>query len=79
MYGKGSSINKICVLSKEQYIETKLCSIEPNFFRKLDGTHHLHSNGDTSVFDYAEKHVQITSFISGDCQNLGSTVRNKSG
>ena len=51
-YGKGLSINKITVLDTDEYSETELHSVEPNFFPKLVGCHHLHSNGNISVFDY---------------------------
>jgi hypothetical protein len=51
-YGKEFSINKIAVLTENEYLETKLCSVEPKFFPKLVGCHHLHSNGSVSVFDY---------------------------
>lgn len=54
MYGKGSSINKILILNKNDYVESTLISIEPNFYNKILGTHHLHSNGEFSVFDYVE-------------------------
>jgi hypothetical protein len=52
MYGKGFSINKICVLDKQDYVEEKLTSIEANFFSNLAGTHHLHCNGNVWVFDF---------------------------
>ena len=55
MYGMGFSINKILKLNKNEYIETELCSVEPNFFSNLMGCHHLHSNGNITVFDFVEK------------------------
>lgn len=57
MYGYGFSINRISMLDKERYGETELRSVKPNFFANLKGTHHLHSNGFVSVFDY----VKLTS------------------
>lgn len=54
-YGKFSYINKIIDLSAENYKEETLCKIEPNFFDNLYGTHHIHSNGEITVFDYLEK------------------------
>ena len=51
-YGKGLSINKITVLNKAEYLETEVCSVEPQCFPKFYGCHHLHSNGNVSVFDY---------------------------
>jgi hypothetical protein len=53
-YGKGFSINKIVLLNKNEYVEEVVCSVEPNFFPNLLGCHHLHSNGDISVFDYLQ-------------------------
>lgn len=54
-YGKGFSINKISLLNREEYLESELVSIEPNFFPNIRGTHHLHSNGRISVFDYVQR------------------------
>jgi len=52
-YGKGFSINKICTLNPDTYREDTLCSLEPSFFQNLVRAHHLHCDGDISVFDYA--------------------------
>lgn len=54
-YGKAFSINRISTLNKDEYLESELWSVEPNFFQNLKGTHHLHSNGKISVFDYVEE------------------------
>jgi hypothetical protein len=54
IYGKQVSINKIDILTKQDYCESKFCSVEPNFFANIKGTHHLHSNNCVSVFDYLE-------------------------
>jgi hypothetical protein len=53
-YGKSTSINRIDVLTKQEYLETKLCLVEPNFFSGIMGTHHLHGTDGVSVFDYVE-------------------------
>ncbi|HLE63087.1 MAG TPA: hypothetical protein VI750_08115 [Pyrinomonadaceae bacterium] len=58
MYGKSSSINKITLLSKDDFIEEKLFKIEPNFFSGIRGTHHMHSNGRVTVYDFVE-HVKV--------------------
>ena len=55
MYGKSSAINRIINLSKTDYIESMVFKIEPNFYKGVLGTHHLHSNGKVTVFDYVEK------------------------
>jgi hypothetical protein len=53
-YGKAASINKIMRLSKTDYVEETLFKIEPGFNKAL-GTHHMHSNGKVTVFDYVER------------------------
>ena len=53
-YGKSTSINRIDVLTKEEYSETQLCVVEPNFFSRITGTHHLHCDDSVCVFDYVE-------------------------
>ena len=53
-YGKSTSINRIDVLTKEEYSETQICHVEPNFFPEIIGTHHFHSNDGVCVFDYVE-------------------------
>lgn len=55
VYGKGFSINKILVLNRQDYRETEVRSVEPDFFAGLKGCHHLHSNGNISVFDFLER------------------------
>jgi hypothetical protein len=51
-YGKGFSINKVTLLNKNLYEEELECAVEPNFFKNLKGTHHIHSIGNVTVFDY---------------------------
>jgi hypothetical protein len=53
-YGKDFSINKITLLDKNVYQEKLVCTVKPNFFKNLHGTHHMHSNGTVTVFDYIE-------------------------
>jgi hypothetical protein len=53
-YGKSLAINQILILKPEEYREAEVHSIEPDFFPKLEGCHHFHSNGTFSVFDYVE-------------------------
>lgn len=50
-YGKGVSINRIVTLTRTDYEEKAVHSIEPNFFDDISATHHLHSNGAVTVFD----------------------------
>ena len=56
-YGFGSTVFRIDRLDETCYAETMMVEIEPNFFDGILGTHHLHSYGNISVFDYlsAEK------------------------
>jgi hypothetical protein len=51
-YGKALLINRIDHLTNQCYGETTIARIEPNFFPHLKGTHHIHSNGRITVFDY---------------------------
>jgi len=54
MYGKSTTINKIVQLTENQYIEESYVTIKPNFFKNIKGTHHIHSNGAVTVFDFVE-------------------------
>ena len=54
LYGKNFSIHKISVLNKNEYIEDQHYTIEPHFFPHIEGTHHLHSDGQMCVFDFVE-------------------------
>ena len=51
-YGAGFAVYRIDELTPESYRETLVQRVEPNFFPKLDGTHHLHSAHGLTVFDY---------------------------
>lgn len=53
-HGNGFSINRIDEINKQHYSESKVCSIAPNFFPDIKGTHHLHSIDGLIVFDYLE-------------------------
>jgi hypothetical protein len=50
--GGGFSVNKIIELTPDTYREEPALIIEPNFFTNLKGSHHFHSNGAISVFDF---------------------------
>lgn len=54
-YGAASCINRITRLSKTEYREEPLFPVEANFFEDLIGTHHIHSNGKVTVFDFLKK------------------------
>lgn len=53
MYGKRTTINEIIELDDSSYAEQPLCVIAPKFRRTIYGTHHLHSDGKVTVFDFA--------------------------
>ena len=52
MYGKRSLINEIIELSDSTYVEACAGEITPTFSKGLTGTHHLHSNGKVTAFDF---------------------------
>ncbi len=54
MYGKRTSVNEIVALNEVQYVEKSVCLISPEFRKGINGTHHLHSNGRITVFDFAD-------------------------
>lgn len=51
-YGEGFAINEIRILDTEQYVEREVCCVRPNFFPRLERTHHMHSNNSVTVFDF---------------------------
>ena len=51
-YGAETAIFQIDHLDQNYYSESLIGEIKPNFFHAV-GTHHLHSNGAITVFDYA--------------------------
>jgi hypothetical protein len=54
-YGKSFGINEIINLTKNSFIEKRVKNINPNFKKKIIGTHHFSSNLAYSVIDYAKK------------------------
>lgn len=53
-YGAGASIHAIETLTPQHYHERETCRIDPDFFPQLRGTHHMHSNGTITVFDFVK-------------------------
>jgi len=51
-YGQRSRINQIIELTSTAYVEECAITIRPDFKPKAKGTHHLHSNGSMTAFDY---------------------------
>jgi len=54
-YGRSYSIAKITRLDTECYEESTYCEVEPKFFPGLVGTHHMHSAGGITVFDFMKE------------------------
>jgi hypothetical protein len=52
LYGKRTLINEIIELTESNYVENTIAVIEPEFAADAVGTHHLHSNGEYTVFDF---------------------------
>lgn len=55
IYGAALNINKIIMLSIEEYIEETIVTVKPNFFKGLISVHHLHQLSDLFVIDAAFK------------------------
>ncbi|MEL6672984.1 MAG: hypothetical protein AAFR61_12355 [Bacteroidota bacterium] len=53
-YGKSIHISKIIDLDPERYSEESVGEIQPDFFKKIQGTHHLNANDEYTVFDFVK-------------------------
>lgn len=51
-YGAGATLMRIVRLDRESFAEEPVCQLTPGFLPGAHGTHHLHSNGEYSVWDY---------------------------
>ncbi|HEX3844914.1 MAG TPA: hypothetical protein VHV80_11160, partial [Steroidobacteraceae bacterium] len=51
-YGASANLMRITRLDTEGYAEEPICRLTPEFLPGAHGTHHLHSNGTYSVWDY---------------------------
>ncbi|MDA7464829.1 hypothetical protein N8896_01020 [Candidatus Pelagibacter ubique] len=58
-YGRSFGINELITINKNTYIEKRIKNIEPNFIKKIVGTHHFNANLNYSVIDYAQKIYSI--------------------
>ena len=54
MYGEACGIAKIMCLSSTEYNEEVYCTIEPNFFDNIKGTHTYNFESNLIVHDYVE-------------------------
>ena len=52
-YGKSFCVNEIETLSKEQYIEKEVLTVQPNFKESSISAHHFHANANVAVVDFA--------------------------
>jgi len=52
MYGAEFAINEIISLNDCEFIEKEVSHVKPDFFSNASATHHCHSNGDITVFDF---------------------------
>jgi hypothetical protein len=51
-YGTGMTICRIDRLDEEDYSETPIQEVRPLFFAGIEGTHHLHQDGNLVAYDY---------------------------
>ena len=51
-YGKSFTLAKIKDLTSLTFKEHQIKEILPNFFNNISGCHHMHSNGEYTVYDY---------------------------
>jgi hypothetical protein len=55
LYGRRALINEIVELTESSYRETCIAEVDPYFKNDICGTHHMHSNGSITVFDYLSR------------------------
>lgn len=53
-YGDGFAIFRIDELTPDSYRETLVREVRPDFFPNLSGTHHIHSRGGLTVYDFSK-------------------------
>ena len=51
-YGTSAQLFRILRIDPTDYLEQAVCNIQPGFSAGISGTHHLHSNGHYSVWDF---------------------------
>jgi hypothetical protein len=51
-YGCGLTLARITEITPSSFSEQEIGQILPNFFPKIKGCHHIHSNGKYTVYDY---------------------------
>lgn len=51
-YGLSARLMQVSQLTDTEYCENPLTDVSPTFSRKIRGTHHMHSNGSHTVWDF---------------------------
>lgn len=59
VYGAASRIHEITQLSETEYAEKMVAHIQPDFFADIFGTHHMHSDGHVTVYDFC-KNIKVS-------------------
>ncbi len=57
LYGKALNINRIKKLTLDEYEEETIVTVEPNFYKNLDGIHHMHQLDDVFVIDASYRYL----------------------
>jgi len=52
MYGAEFAVNEIIALNDSEYLEKEVFQVKPDFFSNASATHHFHSNGNITAFDF---------------------------
>jgi hypothetical protein len=75
-YGASANLNRITRITREEYAEELVSSITPTFMPGIHGTHHLHSNGAYTVWDFKswESIRQVPWFIELAAERLARAV-----
>ncbi|MGA2893153.1 MAG: hypothetical protein ABSE22_09805 [Xanthobacteraceae bacterium] len=55
LYGRQALINEILELTESTYREDCVAQVTPHFKNDICGTHHMHSDGSITVFDYLRR------------------------
>jgi hypothetical protein len=53
-YGKSLTLSKIVNLTPSSFSEKNIGQILPDFFKNINGCHHIHSNEKFTVYDYVK-------------------------
>ena len=54
-YGEGLIVNEVLAVSDEAYREREVRRIDPDFGRRLIGSHHMTSTGTVTVVDHVRR------------------------